>query len=78
MIMNARICDLLGSVLMLVFVASLWVQRDYNTPFGGIFPDIVMVCFVVLIAATMLLMPTPWRAIKNSGEEKATTAEERE
>ncbi len=67
--MNAKARDLLGSVFMLVFVASLWVQRDYNTPFGGIFPDIVMVGLGVLLVATMLLVMTPWRAIKD-GEEK--------
>lgn len=66
--MNAKTRDLLGSVLMLVFVASLWVQRDYITPFGGIFPDVVMVCLVVLVVVTILLMMTPWPAI--SDEEK--------
>jgi hypothetical protein len=55
---------------MLAFVASLWVQRDYNTPFGGIFPDIVMGCLVVLVAATMLLTFTPWRAIGDVQQEK--------
>lgn len=68
--MNARTRDLFGSVLMLVFVVSLWVQRDYITPFGGIFPDIIMVCLAVLVVLTMLLMLTPWRAIKDDGEEK--------
>ena len=68
--MKAKIRDLLGSILMLVFVASLWVQRDYYTPFGGIFPDIVMVCFLVLIVATMLLTLTPWSAIENGEEEE--------
>jgi hypothetical protein len=67
--MNAKARDLLGSVLMLVFVVSLWVQRDYNTPFGGIFPDIVMVGLGGLLVATMLLVITPWRAIED-GEEK--------
>ncbi|MGK2908113.1 MAG: tripartite tricarboxylate transporter TctB family protein [Desulfuromonadales bacterium] len=68
--MNAKARDLLGSVLMLAFVASLWVQRDYNTPFGGIFPDVVMVGLAVLLVITILLMMTPLRAIKDS-EEKA-------
>jgi hypothetical protein len=67
--MKAWARDLLGSILMLVFVASLWVQRDYNTPFGGIFPDIAMISLAVLVLATILLMPSPWRALKN-GEEK--------
>lgn len=68
--MNAKARDLLGSFLMLAFVASLWVQRDYNTPFGGIFPDIVMGGLVVFLVITILLMMTPWRAIKDN-EEKA-------
>lgn len=71
--MNARTRDLLGSVFMLVFVISLWVQHDFNTPFGAIFPDIVMGCVVVLVVITILLMFTPWRAIKN-GEEKVESA----
>jgi len=72
--MNARARDLLGSLLMLAFVASLWVQRDYITPFGGIFPDIVMISQVVLVVTTLLLLMTPWRAIKNN-EEKAEGGE---
>ena len=62
--MNARTRDLLGSVLMLAFVVSLWVQRDYNTPFGGIFPDIIMTCLFVLVAVTILLAFTPWSSSK--------------
>lgn len=73
--MNAKARDLLGSVLMLIVVVSLWVQRDYNTPFGGIFPDIVMGGLVVLVVVTMLLMLTPWRAIQNGeGQEKGASA----
>jgi hypothetical protein len=68
--MNAKIRDILGSILMLVFVVSLWVQRDYYTPFGGIFPDIAMVCLVALVVATILLMFTPWCAIKNGEDTK--------
>ena len=68
--MNAKFRDLLGSLLMLAFVASLWVQRDYITPFGGIFPDIVMGIMVALVVTTMLLLLTPWRAIKDSEEKE--------
>ena len=68
--MTAKARDLLGSVLMLIFVVSLWVQRDYITPFGGIFPDIVMVCLAILVVVTILATFTPWRAIKDNGEEK--------
>jgi hypothetical protein len=68
--MNAKARDLLGSVLMLVFVVSLWVQRDYNTPFGGIFPDIVMAGLVVLVVITIVLMFTPWQALKDDEEKE--------
>lgn len=68
--MNAKARDLLGSILMLIIVVSLWVQRDYITPFGGIFPDIVLVCLAVLVVLTMLMTFTPWRAIKEGGDEK--------
>jgi hypothetical protein len=68
--MRAKIRDLLGSILMLVFVALLWVQRDYYTPFGGIFPDIAMVCLAALVVVTLVLTPTPWHALKNGEENK--------
>ena len=72
--MNAKARDLLGSILMLMFVVSLWVQRDYITPFGGIFPDIIMACLAALVVLTMLLMLTPWRALEDEEEEKADKA----
>jgi hypothetical protein len=66
--MNAKTRDLLGSVLMLAFVAILWVQRHYITPFGGIFPDIVMIGLTALALLTIALAFTPWRAIKEEKE----------
>lgn len=72
--MNAKARDLLGSVLMLVFVVSLWVQRDFNTPFGGIFPDIVMVGLVVLVVITIVLMFTPWQALKEDEEKEKSSS----
>ncbi len=66
--MNARSRDLLGSVFMLVFVISLWIQRDYITPFGGIFPDIALVGLGTLVILTLVLMPTSFRAIKDETE----------
>ena len=71
--MNAKARDLLGSVFMLVFVVSLWVQRDFNTPFGAIFPDIWLGILVGLVAITILLMFTPWRAIKDTEEKKESS-----
>lgn len=68
--------DQLGSVFMLVFVVSLWVQRDFNTPFGGIFPDIWMGILLALVVVTMLLTFTPWPAVKDGEDdnEKSTDA----
>jgi len=63
--MNAKIRDRLGSAVMLAFVAVLWIQRDYMTPFGGIFPDIVMICLTLLVVLTLILSFTRFRAIKD-------------
>jgi hypothetical protein len=71
--MNAKMRDLLGSAFMLVFVVSLWVQRDFNTPFGGIFPDIWMGLLVALVVITILLTWTPWRAVKDGENEEGTS-----
>lgn len=38
----------LGALIMLATVAVLWTQRTYTTPFGGIFPDLVMMILVML------------------------------
>ncbi|SHO53085.1 tripartite tricarboxylate transporter TctB family protein [Desulfopila aestuarii] len=67
--MNAMMRDLLGSAFMLIFVVSLWVQRDFTTPFGGIFPDIWIGCLVALVAITILLTWTPWRAVKDGEDD---------
>lgn len=71
--MNAGARDLLGSVFMLVFAVSLWMQRDFNTPFGAIFPDIWLGILVGLVAVTILLMFTPWRAVTDEGKKDHTT-----
>jgi hypothetical protein len=68
--MNAKARDFLGSVLMLAFVFALWVQRDYITPFGGIFPDIVMVVLAGLVVVTLVLMFTPWKAVTEEGDKQ--------
>ena len=57
--MTAKFRDHLGSALLLAFVAVLWLQRDYITVFGGIFPDIVMEIMAALIVLTVILSFTP-------------------
>lgn len=39
---------------MIGFVIVLWRQRSYMTPFGGIFPDRVMIIILVLAVMTIL------------------------
>jgi amino acid transporter len=66
--MKARTRDLLGSILMLAFVASLWAQRDYMTPFGGIFPDIIMEITAGILVVTLGLSFTKYATIREAGE----------
>ncbi len=74
--MNARTKDRVGSLLALVFVASLAVQRDYSTSFGGIFPDSIMILLVLLVLATFVLSFTPHAAMKDRVREGAPEAAE--
>ncbi|MGB3400964.1 MAG: hypothetical protein WBA34_12435, partial [Candidatus Deferrimicrobiaceae bacterium] len=66
--MKASTRDRLGSILMLAFVASLWMQRSYMTRFGGIFPDIVMEIMAGILVTTLVLSFTPYAAMKEAGE----------
>jgi amino acid transporter len=68
--MKASTRDRLGSILMLAFVASLWAQRNYMTPFGGIFPDIVMEIMAGILVTTLVLSVTKYAAMKEAGEKK--------
>ena len=68
--MRARTKDRLGSVLLLIFVAILWVQRDYTTPMGGIFPDRIMLILAALLVVGLVLSFTCYAAIKEEGEKK--------
>jgi hypothetical protein len=68
--MNARTLDRLGSILMLVFVAALWAQRDYMTPYGGIFPDIVLEITAGILVVTLALSFTKYAARKEDGDKK--------
>jgi len=66
--MKESTLDRLGSILMLAFVAALWAQRDYMTPFGGIFPDIVMEIMAGILVVTLILSLTKHAAMKEAGE----------
>lgn len=75
--MGATFRDRLGSVLMLAFIAILWVQRGYTTPFGGIFPDRIMIVMAGLIALTLILSFTRYRTMKEEGQKESETGEKR-
>ena len=71
--MNTKLGDRVGSVLMLVFVAIMWSQRNYMTPLGGIFPDRIM---FILAFLSMLLLVNSFRSLPTTANEKkeSTTA----
>lgn len=71
--MGATFRDRLGSVIMLAFIAILWVQRGYTTPFGGIFPDAIMILMTAFVVLTLILSFTRYRTMKE--EEKAPVSE---
>lgn len=73
--MGATFRDRLGSIIMLAFIAVLWVQRDYTTPFGGIFPDRIMIIMTGLVLLTLILSFTRYRTMKEN-EERAPAAED--
>jgi xanthine/uracil permease len=62
--MDAKFRDRLGSVIMLAFVAVLWMNRGYTTPFGGIFPDAVMILMTILIALSLIRSFTSRHAVE--------------
>lgn len=73
--MGATFRDRLGSIIMLAFIAILWVQRDYTTPFGGIFPDRIMILMTAFVILTLILSFTRYRTMKEEDERKAATPE---
>jgi putative tricarboxylic transport membrane protein len=74
--MKATFRDRLGSIIMLVFIAILWVQRGYTTPFGGIFPDRVMIIMTIFVIITLILSFTRYRTMKEGDEKKEAGKEE--
>jgi putative tricarboxylic transport membrane protein len=75
--MGATFRDRLGSILMLAFIAILWVQRGYTTPFGGIFPDRVMIIMTVFVVVTLILSFTRYRTMKEEEQKKSETEDKR-
>ena len=75
--MRASSRDRLGSIIMLAFIAVLWVQRGYTTPFGGIFPDRIMIIMAGLIAVTLILSFTRYRTMKEEELKEPETGEKR-
>jgi Tripartite tricarboxylate transporter TctB family len=62
--MDAKFRDRLGSVIMLAFIAILWGNRSYTTPFGGIFPDAVMIFMTALVVVTLIRSFTSRQAME--------------
>ena len=73
--MGATFRDRLGSLIMLAFIAVLWLQRDYTTPFGGIFPDRIMIIMAAFIVMTLILSFTPYRVMKEGDEKQEPETE---
>ena len=69
--MGATFRDRLGSLFMLVFIAVLWVQRDYTTPFGGIFPDRIMIMMAAFVIVALILSFTRYRVMKEEEEKES-------
>jgi hypothetical protein len=40
---------------MLATIGILWTQRTYTTPFGGIFPDLLMMILIILSILLLVL-----------------------
>jgi len=74
--MGATFRDRLGSLFMLAFTAILWFQRGYTTPFGGIFPDRIMILTAVLSVLALILSFTRYRLMKEE-DEKVSEGEDR-
>ncbi len=75
--MGATFRDRLGSILMLLFIAVLWAQRHYTTPFGGIFPDRVMIIMTVFVVVALILSFTRYRTMKEEEQKESETGEKR-
>jgi putative tricarboxylic transport membrane protein len=71
--MGATFRDRLGSIIMLAFIAILWVQRGYTTPFGGIFPDRIMIIMTVFVVVTLILSFTRYRTMKEEEKKESET-----
>ena len=65
--MTTKCADRVGSGLMLVLVAVMWSQRNYMTPFGGIFPDRIM---SILALLALILFVRSFRSLPTTDSER--------
>jgi Tripartite tricarboxylate transporter TctB family len=75
--MGASFRDRLGSIIMLIFIAVLWIQRDYTTPFGGIFPDRIMIIMTAFVGITLILSFTRFRVMADTAKKAESEGGER-
>jgi Na+/melibiose symporter-like transporter len=76
-VMDAKFRDRLGSVIMLAFIAILWASRSYTTPFGGIFPDAVMILMTVLVVVTLIRSFISGREMEVESTQRESEKEEK-
>jgi Na+/melibiose symporter-like transporter len=76
-VMDAKFRDRLGSVIMLAFIAILWASRSYTTPFGGIFPDAVMILMTVLVVVTLIRSFMSGREMEVESTQRESEKEEK-
>ena len=76
--MGAKFRDRLGSIIMLAFIAILWGSRSYTTPFGGIFPDAVMILMTALVVVTLIRSFTRRRAMEEENKQREDEKEEKQ
>jgi Na+/melibiose symporter-like transporter len=76
-VMDAKFRDRLGSVIMLAFIAILWASRSYTTPFGGIFPDAVMILMTALVVVTLIRSFISGREMEVESTQRESEKEEK-
>lgn len=52
--------NIIGGFVVLIFCFIFWIQRDYTSDYGGLFPDVVMVVLAVL-SVILIARGVLWR-----------------